>query len=410
VRFNGLRNGHHVTYRSKLILISYLFLSGAQFSFAQSSDWMFGDWGGDRTRLENQGIVFHFLSVNDFLVDTRADAANWSRVRGTVDIDFGKLELVQGLSFHITGLWQGGGNMGAYIGSIANPSSLVSANTARLDSWWFEQAMANRRLFIRLGQFAGEDFYGVQAGGGAYVIEPLGYALGNLNSADYETFDPAATPAAEIRVVPIKNFYLKSAVFSSNRNAYGDDRNGLHFRFRDQPVVAAEAGYLIDRDPSSTRKTYPGSYQFGATTNPGPFANLGTGARTSGNYLLYAMANQALYRHEAGSDRGLDMNLAFDWAPQNVTRVYSQLTGGLANHGPFARRKRDTAAFGVVYSRVSDIVNRAGGSEKAVEANYSIQVTRWFSFQPVFQYYFDTGANPQMRNSTVAGFRTSFKL
>jgi hypothetical protein len=28
----------------------------------------------------------------------------------------------------------------------------------------------------------------------------------------------------------------------------------------------------------------------------------------------------------------------------------------------------------------------------------------------VFQYYFDTGANPYSRNNTVAGFRTTFVL
>jgi len=42
--------------------------------------------------------------------------------------------------------------------------------------------------------------------------------------------------------------------------------------------------------------------------------------------------------------------------------------------------------------------------------SYSLRVTRWFTFQPVVQYYFDTGANPLMRNSTVAGFRTTFSL
>jgi hypothetical protein len=42
-------------------------------------------------------------------------------VRGTLDVDFGKLELVRGLKFHITGLWQGGSNIGAYINSIAKP-------------------------------------------------------------------------------------------------------------------------------------------------------------------------------------------------------------------------------------------------------------------------------------------------
>src|ERR1700678_1232533 len=67
----------------------------------QDQPYMFGDWGGERSALERAGVTFSFISVNDFLADTRSQAANWSRVRGTMDIDFGKLELVRGLTFHI---------------------------------------------------------------------------------------------------------------------------------------------------------------------------------------------------------------------------------------------------------------------------------------------------------------------
>ena len=382
------------------------------------SPYMLGDWGGERSKLANKGIVFNFISVNDFLVDDRSDVANWSRVRGTLDIDFGKAELVRGLTFHVTALWQAGGNMGQYIRSVANPSSLVSADTTRLDSWWFEQALANNKVFIRAGQFAGLDFYGDQQYGSSYILEPLGYALGNLFSADYESFDPAGTPAAEVRYVPSKHFYLKSAIFSGNRNPYHDDISGVNFKFKDSPVIASEVGYLVQPTPSTTAKTYPGSYEFGATTNPGPFANIVTGQRSNLNYLVYFMANQRVYRPSAGSDRGLDVNFAFDYTPDDTTKNYSQITGGVRYHGLIPHRNRDTVSAGVVYSRISGVVNRAlnqagllpYGTEKAFEVNYALQVTRWFTFQPVFQYYFDTGANPYSRNNTVVGFRTAFVL
>jgi porin len=382
------------------------------------SPYMFGDWGGERTSLANRGITFNFISVNDLLLDTNKDLANWSRVRGTVDVDFGKADLAPGLTFHMTALWQAGGNLGTYIGSIANPSSLVSADTIRLDSWWFEKALANNKLFIRAGQFAGLDFYGDQQYGSSYIMEPLGYALGNLFTADYESFDPAGTPAAEIRYLPSKHFYLKSAIFSGNRNPYHDDINGLNFKFKDTPVIASEAGYLVDPTPSSIAKTYPGSYAFGSTINPGPFPNIVTGQRSSTNYLVYFMANQRIYRPQAASERGLDLNFAFDWTPDDITKNFSQVTGGVRYHGLIPRRERDTVAVGVVYSRISGVLNRslwqAGltpyGTEKALEVNYALKVTRWFTFQPVFQYYFDTGANPVSRNNTVAGFRTSFTL
>jgi porin len=420
---------HALSNFAKTVTLTVLIVCFSVSGYAQSptdpdpkswvnSPYMFGDWGGERTKLADLGVTFNFISVNDLLLDTKSDLANWSRVRGTVDIDFGKADLVQGLTFHMTALWQGGGNLGTYIGSIANPSSLVSADTTRLDSWWFEKALADNKLFIRAGQFAGLDFYGDQQQGASYIMEPLGYALGNLFAADYESFDPAGTPAAEVRYVPSKHFYLKSAIFSGNRNPYHDDITGLNLKFKDSPVIASEAGYLVDPTPSSVTKTYPGSYAFGSTINPGPFPNIVTGQRSNTNYLLYFMANQRLYRREAGTERGLDMNFAFDWTPDNITKNFSQVTGGFRYHGLIPRRERDTVAVGVVYSRISGTLNQslsqAGlmpyGSEKALEVNYALKVTRWFTFQPVFQYYFDTGANPFLRNNTVAGFRTSFTL
>jgi len=166
------------------------------------SPYMFGDWGGERTKLADVGVVLNVIYVNDLLADTQGALANWSRVRGTLDVDFGKAELVQGLKVHITAMWQAGGNLGLYLGTIANPSSNASFNLLRLDSWWFELALANNKVFVRAGQFAGFDSYGVQQYGESYLMEPLGYALGNLFAADYEPFAPAATPAAEIRYVP----------------------------------------------------------------------------------------------------------------------------------------------------------------------------------------------------------------
>jgi porin len=380
--------------------------------------YMFGVWGGERTKLADLGLTFDFLSVNDFLVNQRGSGANWSRVRGTADFDFGKAELVPGLTFHITGLWQAGGNMGAYIGSSANPSSLVSANTTRVDSWWFEQALLNNKLYVRLGQFAGLDFYGVQADSASYILEPLGYAIGNLFPADYESFDPAGTPAAEIRIVPSRHFYWKGAIFSGNRRPYQDDTNGFHFRFKDSPVAATEVGYNFEPTSSPGVKSWPGTYKLGATINPGQFSNIVTAVQNKTNYLVYVMANQRIYRPDAGSDRGLDVNFAFDWTPGEYTRNYSQVTGGLRYHGLIAHREQDTVSVGVVYTRISPTLNQAYadaglplfGSEKAVEVNYALKVAKWFTFQPVVQYYFDTGANPRGHNSVVAGFRTSFTL
>ena len=115
-----------------------------------NQQYLLGDWGGERTKLAEQyGVTFDFFYVADFLGTPQAaiktGAAGWNRVRGTMDIDFGKLAGWNGLTFHVTGLWQGGPNLGAnYLGSISNPSGLVSARTEILDSYWLAVRDAGR--------------------------------------------------------------------------------------------------------------------------------------------------------------------------------------------------------------------------------------------------------------------------
>jgi porin len=189
-----------------------------------------------------QGVVFDFFYVADLRANPvgglEQTQAGWGRIRGTMDVDFGNLCDGNGLTFHVTGPWQFGGNLGADIGTLANPSGLVSAHTTRLDSFWLRQAFFDNHLFLQAGQFAGLYFYGNQEYGASYLIEPFDYAFGNLFSTTYESFNPAGTPAAQIQVFPWRTLYIKSAVLSGNRDPYQQDPAGFHFAIRNSPVFA----------------------------------------------------------------------------------------------------------------------------------------------------------------------------
>lgn len=154
---------------------------------------LFGSWGGVRTRLLERGVRLDLHSISDSLWNIESPQkerfASLNRVRGTVDIDLGKLVNQQGLYFHATAVWQAGGNLGSYLGLFANPSGLASRNTFRLDSWWFEKRWLKDRIASRVGQFAGQDSYGDQNFGKSFVFEPLGASLDNLFTT-FESFDP----------------------------------------------------------------------------------------------------------------------------------------------------------------------------------------------------------------------------
>ena len=193
--------------------------------------------------------------------------ASWNRFRWTVDIDFGALTGQRGLYFHATALWQAGGNLGSYLGTLTSPSGMSSANTCRLDSWWIEKRWLNERVTARIGQFAGQDFYGAQHYATSFVFEPMGYALGNLFTT-IEVFDPPSTPAMEVRVAPLHHFYVKSMVLAGDREPFAHNSTGFVPQFRGAPVSVSEIGFTPGKkaptvrafDNVESRQGYSGLY------------------------------------------------------------------------------------------------------------------------------------------------------
>jgi carbohydrate-selective porin OprB len=253
-----------------------------------------------------------------------------------------------------------GANLGAKIGILANPSDLVSAHTTRLDSFWLEQNFLNSKLRVRAGQLAGLDFYGNQEYGGSWLIEPMGYALATFSVRSLSRSIPPATPGAEVRVAPRRDFYIKSAVMAGNRDPYHQDPTGTNFQIRDTPDFLFEAGYLLYppdgnlvNSANASRKFYPGVYKFGGVYNGGKFPDP-AGHRSSGNYLIYGMASQAVFRSDAGSNRGLDATFGFDYSPGDVSRENVQLTAGARFNAPFGHREKDRIACAFVYSKISE--------------------------------------------------------
>ena len=384
---------------------------------------LFGDWDGERSRLLERGVRFDFQYVSDSLWNIESEQqdrlASFNRFRGTVDIDFGALVGEQGLYFHATALWQGGGNLGAYLGLLTSPSGLSSANTCRLDSWWIEKRWLDERITARIGQFAGQDFYGAQHDAASFIFEPMGYALGNLFT-DSESFDPPSTPAFELRFVPIHNLYVKSMVAAAVRSPFSQNPTGLVPTFNGTPVSVSEIGFSPGKKASSvrafdnveSRKGYSGLYQFGASYNPAKFTSPTSLTPRAGNYLLYWMASQALWRVDPKEAKGLDATLAYDWSPADINRNNTQLTAGLRFNEPLPLHIHNTMSLGYVRNSLSSQflprATPAWKTENAVEFNTLLDPLPMLLVQPVIQYYANVGGRAQ--RSLVFGFRTKVEF
>jgi porin len=384
---------------------------------------LLGEWGGLRTHLSERGVRFDFQYVSDSLWNLKSEQkerlASWNRVRGTVDIDFGTLVGRRNLYFHATALWQAGGNLGIYLGLLTSPSGLSSANTFRLDSWWLEKRWFNQRIAARVGQFAGQDFYGAQHYAASFIFEPMGYALGNLFTT-FESFDPPSTSAMEVRVIPFRDIYVKSMVEAEDRTPFAHNPTGLVPQFSGVPVSISEIGFSPGKEATSvrafdtveSRTGYSGLYQFGASYNPGKFTTPLSTLPRSGNYLLYWMANQALWRVNPKEAKGLDATLSYDWSPGDINRNNTQLTAGLRFNEPLPLSRHNTMALGYVWNHLSRQFGTQGtpprGTEQAVEFNTLVDVAPMLSLQPVIQYFANVGGTTS--RAVVFGFRTKVEF
>jgi porin len=389
---------------------------------AQGRDHFFGDWGGMRSRLEEMGVNFDVQYISDSLWGSRSGPPSqfeiWNRVRATVDIDLGALLQWNGMYFHATGLWQGGGNLGSRLGLIASPSGMSSQNTFRLDSWWLEKRWNDDRIVLRAGQFAGQDFYGAQQDAASFIFEPMGYALDNLFNT-FESFDPPSTPAAEVRVSPLRHLYLKSMVLAGEHAPFSHNQTGFVPQFHGTAMNVSEIGFSPGKNASSvrafdnveTRRGYAGLYQFGAAYNPETFNNSVNGRTRSGNYLLYWMASQALWRTDRQEARGVDGTFSLDWSPADVNRNNRLLTAGLRFNEPMPLPVHNTVSFGYVQNNLSSQFLSAGASgwkvERGVEVN-SLFLIRSLLIQPVVQCYDNAGG--RAGHAVVIGFRTKLEL
>ncbi len=382
---------------------------------------LFGEWGGKRPELLRRGINLDFQYESDLLWNVRSPRPTrstvFARARGTVDIDFAKLTETPGWKLHVTALWQGGGNLGTYLGQFAGPSGLASANSFRLDSWWVEKALRPRLVYLRVGQFAAGDFYGSQLFGPSFIFEPLQYALDNL-TVTYETSDPPSTSAAELRLIPTKHTYIRSMVYAADRLPYAHNLTGFVPDFRGAASWASEMGWspgksaytLSPQDSVEDRRGYAGLYQFGAVYNPGKFRSTRGSGQVGGDFLLYGILNQAVYRTTPHGDRGVDVTAGADWSPSDRNRTNQVTDIGIRLNEPLPTRLHNTIGLAWVRTGIGDAIVFAEGvrpantAEQGLELNLLLELPRGILVQPVAQYYLHSGGS--RANASVFGLHT----
>ena len=388
--------------------------------------YMLGDWGGERTRLEKEGVTFDFNDIGDFLTDVTGSqthhATYFGRFRATADIDFNKLSGFDG-EFFFSGIYQYGRNLsGDYLHVNTLTSSIAGEESERIDQLWYQQGFFDNMFKIKLGQVAAVNEFGATDFFDILFNDELGYSPNAIFNTR-QPFSPAGKPGIIFwgdlsDITP--GLYAKAGAFTAYGNPYRPDSNGVYYYddFNHGIAESFEIGY------KEQKTSYDGVYKIGLNANEAAeYTNPATGQLYHGDYNIYGIVEKTVY-HPVGTDgkldtkKGLDLLFQVVGEPGDRNPLQYEFTAGGRYTGLIPSRPTDKIGFGLIYSdnadSYSDANENAGGpglgGETTLEADYQFNPAPWLSIQPDVQYIIDPGGNSDRSDILVLGLRTIVKF
>ena len=406
-----------------------------------------------RRALMEKGVAYQFIYNVDGLTNTRGGmkrGATFSgRLEFNLDADLEKLMSWQGATFH-THMFdiQGAGLSRKFVGNLMPVSNIEAVPTFRLFELWVEQKFGDN-FSIKIGQIGVDGEHATSSYAGLFNNGTFGWPA--ILGANLPSGGPAftlATPAIRARYEFTKNTSWLVAVFNGDpaKPGPGDPQvrnpHGVDFRWRHGAYVVTEAQHKYNQEKDAAG--LPGSVKLGVWRHLARFddqrwgtdglslanpASNGIARRHNGNYGVYGMLDQMVWRLEG--DKGVGIFARAFANPSDRNPVAWQFDGGVVANGVIAARPDDVFGVGFSYARISnrarafdaDVVSFGAATarrdfEAIVEANYQWQVMPGWSLQPNIQYIFHPGAhvaNPldpagkPIRNALVFGLRSGWK-
>ena len=141
---------------------------------------------------------------------------------------------------------------------------------------------------------------------------------------------------------------------------------------------------------------YSGNYRIGLWYHTGTFANRESADLVSGNYGVYILIDQPVYRENSGPNdpQGLGVFFQFGWAPADRNAANRHFGAGFTYTGILSSRNRDILGLGISHTR---LIGGSAGDENAhltnLEIYYAAQLCPGFLLQPDIQYFSNAGAS-----------------
>ena len=391
--------------------------SNSFFSDISTREYMTGNWGGLRDRLIDWGLTPTANYSASMLGNPVGGMRKGIKYTGLLDVyldfDLEKLLKLDGTRFVVSGAWAFGENLSAKdIGNFFTVSNDFDGKFIGIYQLFIETNLWKDRFTFAVGRMGiGDDF----STAGVFGIYVSAVVNANPISLTYNIpaylSNPDAALGARLRVKPSRDFYIAAGVYNADPDAAVNQRVSIDFdfTFNDGVILISEIGYTPGRSAGSAG--LPGDYKFGAYYDTGEFNELADSENTrEGNYGLYLIVDQMVYREPGKESQGLTLWAAATYAPEEEINVFPFfIASGFAYKGVFTGRDNDTAGFGFAYGKLSrDLEDQ--DYEIGIEGTYIFQVTPWLGLQPDVQLIVHPGGSSSIPDALVAGMQLSVDI
>ncbi|EJN12395.1 carbohydrate-selective porin [Bradyrhizobium sp. YR681] len=408
---------------------------------------------------ERQGLKFAVTYIGEVLGNPSGGAKRGSvyedRFNFAADADLQKLVGIPGMTFHANVFRIDGGGLSR--GSLLNyldVSGIEALPATRLYEVWFEKKWNDDKIALRAGQLAADSEFANSKYTDVFTNASLGWpAIFALNMPSGGPSPPLAALGARLRADVTDHLTLAAAMFDGDPAGPGTgdpqlrNRYGVNFRINDPPLVLYEAQFQWNArkgDPGLDGKLKLGGWRhFGSfyderfdtaglsLANP---ASSGTPASLSGNYGIYAVFEQKLFRVGDDDDRGVGVFARASYSPPARNLIDYYADGGFEFIGLNETHPHDKFGISIAYAHVSPTVQALDrdfqmtlgsnwpvrSSEALFTTVYQYEVRSGLTVQPNFQFVRHPGGGAtdpisgargvRLKDASVFGLRTVVKF
>ena len=399
---------------------------------------------GNATGGVRRGLAYDGVTTATLQMDTQA-AFGWS----------GGLFNASALQIH-------GRNLSAdNLLTLQTASGIEADVSTRLWELWYQQKILGDNLDVKIGQQSLDQEFMISQNANYFINTSFGWPV--LASSDMPGGGPAyplSSLGVRVRARPNNSITFLAGVFNGSpvANNLGDPQKnnpaGISFPLNGGALAIAELQFATPAASAAASnggaaQLLPGVYKIGVwydseNFNDVRYDNMGVSLASPtstgipavhrGDYAIYAVADQMIYRFSDDPGRTVSVFLRPSLAPQQDRNFIAfSLNGGLTMHGLIVGRNDDVFGLAAAFTQVStdvtglsldaafynpNVYTPVRRNETVLEATYQYQVTPWCQLQPDIQYVFNPGAgianpespNQKIKNEAVFGARATLNF